>query len=254
MAQAAKRTRRPADMPPCLPHAGDINTAKLQAVAELRDRKRCKWFRRLAYLMFAIIALALASTVWIIHLNFGLMFNTEAKYSQPLKVFGLIVWHSGKASKFTGTRDDYGIPYDGTSRHWDEEGRLYKESTYDSGFHVVDRRWKNGQLRTEFHWRGNVTVLNAAKTDYSAPHGELWRYHNGIVRAQQQIVDGGAYGFYREYDEDGNLTLEGQLKAGRPIGEWRWYDGEGQVTVVTDPPLGRIDLKEGVLAGATLND
>jgi antitoxin component YwqK of YwqJK toxin-antitoxin module len=227
--KVAKRQPRPADLPPCLPHAGEINSAKLQSGQEKKGHNRWRRFRFLAYAVFSAIGLVLIATIWVIHLNFGLMLNSHRKYREPTEILGFIVWHQGVASEFSGTLDSNELPLTGVWRSWNQDGELAWEAHFKNGcIYGITRTWNDGVIEAEMEWAGFVPHNGFWDGDFSwPPHGEARTYRNGVLRARQQYQQGHTMGYYEEFSASGNLVLKGQVMSAKPVGVWHWYDDRG---------------------------
>jgi hypothetical protein len=84
---------------------------------------------------------------------------------------------------------------------------------------IEQKYYKNGALREEVHYRGNV------------PHGPWRRWHENGKLAEEYWLEDGAYtnGVMRKWDENGVLRSEVPWLRGKQVGRMSIYGPDGKV-------------------------
>lgn len=242
-----RQSKRPPDLPECLPHASPERRAK-QIKLEKDARSRKRW-RRLAWVFAFFVFTVLGSTAWVVHLNVGLMFNKHAEYQGPVEVFDLVVWHDGRSREFVGTLDEDGYLFTGVDKIWDDEGNLRREAHYKDGCEVSSRSW-DGEYYSEVTFFERIPI----RGPWDGPLGVTTHveklYRNGRPLAVQEFSYFAAHGIYQEFHGNGQVAITGQCKDGKPVGRWEWYDETGNLIETRDSPLIRVNLRFNTLASA----
>lgn len=119
--------------------------------------------------------------------------SSECNYVEGEPDGVCIQWHeNGARSSTSGYKDQL---RSGSWESWDEEGtRLYEQSYLRDDLHGVERRWREGRLSQENHYR------------HGELHGMATSWHdNGVMAQQGEYRQGVEDGVWRRWNELGAL-------------------------------------------------
>ncbi len=127
----------------------------------------------------------------------------------------------------------------GTWKYWDLNGQLYKEISYDTGWHInpitKDSIKYYGKVKM---WYPNGKKLLTGLVKYNEYRFkcdqemqvsfENLHYLSFFNEAGEQLISNGS-GPIKEYHNNGEIRIEGHLKNNKPFGLWKYYDPNGRL-------------------------
>ncbi len=127
----------------------------------------------------------------------------------------------------------------------DNQVQMYREVDYTDGIITKEYRYDDGMLlgetidstglgidfkRYKYFYDGELFINNVVRSGWVEKYWD-WK-GGGVARKYQVTAESGfiKHGKYYEYDENGNLYIEGNFDLDERSGLWKWYDRHGQVT------------------------
>lgn len=138
------------------------------------------------------------------------------EYDSAGKVIAAYTFNKGKMIA-EGIVDDEGVK-DGPWKEYFEDGQLRSEGTYNLGKRVG--KWRFYHQNSAIEQEGNYNNQGNAEGLWK------WYFDNGNVEREESYRNGLTDGPYIEYDENGNVIVQGEFVEGMEEGFWKYQYGD----------------------------
>ncbi|MBW6491448.1 MAG: toxin-antitoxin system YwqK family antitoxin [Lentimicrobium sp.] len=138
------------------------------------------------------------------------------EYAQTGEVISAYTYKNGKLIG-EGIVDDEGMR-EGAWKEFYEDGQLRSEGVYRNGNRIGKWRFyhPDGALEQEGNYNNQGNTNGLWK----------WYYSNGLVLREENFLNGNSEGIFTEFDENGDIIIQGEYVEGLEEGFWKYQHGD----------------------------